>query len=181
MFLYFKICNNILLLATERLLKALKVEIIILWVFNHVNMCSLLTLLPLNTRLCRFLQRFRYLELKLNIVFSTQAEPLHFQMFVTSFNICMVVKLTVTIPSTAHSHKVAYYYISHHIIVDFYALISESLLKCMRIFFFFVSWLQNSLFFFFCLMSQCLLMPVECFDRKAESLMNDANRRIKWL
>lgn len=135
MFLYFKICNNILLLATERLLKALKVEIIILWVFNHINMCSLLTLLPLNTRLCRFLQRFRYLELKLNIVFSTQAEPLHLQMFVTSFNICMVVKLTVTIPSTAHSHKVAYYYIPHHIIVDFYALISEGLLKCMRNFF----------------------------------------------
>lgn len=149
MFLYFKICNNILLLATERLLRALKVEIIILWVFNHINMCSLLTLLPLNTRLCRFLQRFRYLELKLNIVFSTQAEPLHLQMFVSSFNICIVVKLTVTIPSTAHSHKVAYCYISHHIIVDFYSLISESLLKCMRIFFFFVSWLQNSLFFSF--------------------------------
>lgn len=34
-------------------------------------------------------------------------------------------------------------------------------------------------FFFFCLMSHCVLMPVECFDRKAESLMNDANRRIK--
>lgn len=94
MFLYFKICNNILLLATERLLRALKVEIIILWVFNHINLCSLLTLLPLNTRLCRFLQRFRYLELKLNIVFSTQAEPLHLQMFVSSFNICIVVKLS---------------------------------------------------------------------------------------